>query len=217
MKGLCDKFPGLANTGDLPQRFLYNMTSSAVKLHLDIALNGGSYRKLAKSYALQGTVASVHGYLAQGIGKVFDDKIIDAVSHKLCHGAIAAVAGKVAGEDPGAAALGAMVAETVADVAYDTQLADLTEETKVREAQMRGESPDGRLTSDQRASLLENYLPQAEKLRTDCAQLGRYAALAAAVLAKQDPNTVFNAAEVALGEDFTQRKVNLDILDAEKP
>ncbi len=122
MRGLFDKFPSLAKVGGLEERFLQGMVRSSVQLHLDIALNGGNYKSLAKNYALHGAVGAMSGYFAQGIGDLLSSGEIDALSHKLLHGALGAVSTTLTGDGPMAGALGAMVAETVAETVFEAKL-----------------------------------------------------------------------------------------------
>ncbi|WP_032113548.1 DUF637 domain-containing protein [Candidatus Paracaedibacter symbiosus] len=204
MKGLQAKFPALNAKGGLQQRFMYHMVRNSVQLHLDIALNGGSYEKLAKSAGLQAAVSAMGGYLSNEIGNLLEDGDIDRLSHKLFHGAVGALASTAMGEKPAAGALGAMVAETVAEIVQDTKLPELERRFEKKADEWRQVSPDGRLSAAQEVLWRQDFDKAYDRLKEDCANIGRYAAIGAAVLAKQNPSAVYDAANTALTENFVK-------------
>jgi len=86
----------------------------------------------------------------------------------------------------------------------DTKLPKLEEKFARKADELRWVSPNGRLSAEQELILQAQFDAAYDHLKNDCANIGRYAAISAAVLAKQNPSAVYNAANTALTENFVK-------------
>lgn len=201
---------GLLSNVNLPQmpelaaRFTHEMMNSAIKLHVEYAIQGGSYSKLVKDHALDGLIATASGYLCNMAGRSYDHGKIDFLSHKIVHGSIGALTSLARDESVVAGAIGPMVAESVGELFFYAEYKNIqANQNKLYQQVQSGEvSPAN--AKIQRSALAESL----NSLKQSCLTLGKYAAIAAATIAHLDPAVALRAATTALENDFREGEVN---------
>ncbi len=190
---------------EVGQRFAREMTKAAVNLHVDYALHGGSYKDKFQEYGINGLVASVSGYLCYKLGQGYQKGQIDAVSHKITHGVLGALSSLAQGENVAAGALGAMVAESVAEVFYYAEEQNFL----VQQKEWEGKVQKGEVSPQHAQSQIKALMERYQSLKDSSITLGKYAAIAAATLARVDPHVALRTATTALEHDFRDGKGNL--------
>ncbi len=190
----------ISSLPELAQHFTREMVRSAIKLNVDYVLEGGSYQKLLQHHALDGVISAMTSYLCSMVGTAYGQQNLNFLSHKVVHGVIGGLASAARGEDWVAGAMGAMVAESVADVYFRSAYQDIHSQQMALDQQVKSGTLSAR-EAHQRYEVLQNKI---ESLKESAMRLAKYAAIAAAVIAKRDPAVAIARATTALEANFNQ-------------
>lgn len=203
-KFMIDKLKLSTETKDFLDHFKVTALKASIGAGFAAALHGYDFAKEFRESIINSEIDSLGGYLAAQIGAAFPlhHEIMDFTTHKLLHGVLGSALGAITNEDRKsgafAGALGAIVAETVADIITDNPVAII--EKIVLQADKEGKI----LTSQELRERCEAYLEGDEykEYLTTRKNIALFAAANAAALMEVDVNTATYTALNALENNF---------------
>lgn len=202
--GMIDKCGLSKNSKGFLDRFKVAALKASIRTTFASTLYGDDFAKTLRDGIIQAGVDSLGGVLANHIAAALPhrEEIMDITIHKLLHGVLGAGLGAITNEDrkSGAfsGALGAIVAETVAEIITDSPSCI---EEKIRlQAEKEGED----LTSQQLKERCKVYLEGIEyqEYLTTRKNISLVAAASAALLVGADVNIATDGAYNALENNF---------------